>query len=57
MGAPKEPNPTKLYKTLALNDWYLGADDREYPLGGIQMLGKSDGDQIEADAPRWAGRV
>ena len=42
---------------MALNDWYLGADDWEYPLGGIQMLGKSDDEQIHAQAPRWAGRL
>ena len=56
MAVSKEPNPTQFQKTLALNDWYLGADDWEYPLGGIQMLGKSDEEQIRANAPRWAGR-
>ncbi|MDX2676975.1 GMC family oxidoreductase [Streptomyces soliscabiei] len=55
MAVSKEPNPTRFQKTLALNDWYLGADDWEYPLGGIQMLGKSDSDQIHGEAPRWAG--
>src|SRR4029450_10378255 len=54
MAVSKEPNPTRFQKTLALNDWYLGADDWEYPLGGIQMLGKSDADQIHGGAPRWA---
>jgi choline dehydrogenase-like flavoprotein len=57
MAVSKEPNPTSFQKTLALNDWYLGADDWDYPLGGIQMLGKSDTDQIRANAPRWAGKV
>ena len=57
MAISKEPNPTSFQKTLALNDWYLGADDWEYPLGGIQMLGKSDADQIHGEAPRWAGAV
>jgi choline dehydrogenase-like flavoprotein len=57
MAVSKEPNPTRFQKTLALHDWYLGADDWDYPLGGIQMLGKSDTDQIRANAPRWAGRV
>ncbi|MFB7708138.1 GMC oxidoreductase [Streptomyces sp. NPDC056105] len=57
MAVSKEPNPTRFQKTLALNDWYLGADDWEYPLGGIQMLGKSDADQIHGEAPRWAGAV
>ncbi|NEA53302.1 GMC family oxidoreductase [Streptomyces sp. SID13666] len=55
MAVSKEPNDTQFQKTLALNDWYLGADDWDYPLGGIQMLGKSDSDQIRGEAPRWAG--
>ncbi|MFF3405417.1 GMC oxidoreductase [Streptomyces sp. NPDC002742] len=55
MAVSKEPNDTQFQKTLALNDWYLGADDWEFPLGGIQMLGKSDSDQIKGEAPRWAG--
>jgi choline dehydrogenase-like flavoprotein len=57
MAVSKEPNPTRFQKTLALNDWYLGADDWDYPLGGIQLLGKSDTEQIRANAPRWAGKV
>jgi choline dehydrogenase-like flavoprotein len=57
MAVSEEPNPTRFQKTLALNDWYLGADDWDYPLGGIQMLGKSDEVQIHAEAPRWAGRM
>jgi choline dehydrogenase-like flavoprotein len=57
MGVSKEPNPTVFQKTLAMNDWYSGSDDWEFPLGGIQMLGKSDEEQIRANAPRWAGRV
>jgi choline dehydrogenase-like flavoprotein len=57
MGVSKEPNPTVFQKTLAMNDWYLGSDDWDFPLGGIQMLGKSDEEQIRANAPRWAGKV
>ncbi len=55
MAVSKEPNPTQFQKTLAINDWYLGSDDWDFPLGGIQMLGKSDSDQIHGEAPRWAG--
>jgi choline dehydrogenase-like flavoprotein len=40
-----------------MNDWYLGAEDWDYPLGGIQLLGKSDAVQIHAQAPRWAGKL
>jgi choline dehydrogenase-like flavoprotein len=56
MAVSKDPNPTTFQKTLALNDWYLGSDDWDYPLGGIQMLGKSDAEQIRANAPSLAGR-
>ena len=57
MAVSKEPNPTRFQKTLAMNDWYFGADDWDYPLGGIQMLGKSDAEQVRSGAPRWAGKV
>jgi choline dehydrogenase-like flavoprotein len=49
MAISRSPNPTKFQKTLGLNDFYFRSDDWEYPLGHIQMLGKSDGAQIEAD--------
>jgi choline dehydrogenase-like flavoprotein len=57
MAVSREPNPTSFQKTLALNDWYHGADDWDYPLGGIQMLGKSDAEQVRSGAPRWAART
>src|SRR5438093_13281634 len=37
-----EPNTTKFQKTLGLNDFYWGDKDSEFPLGHIQMLGKTD---------------
>jgi choline dehydrogenase-like flavoprotein len=45
----KTPNPTKFQKTLGLNDFYFGANDWDYPLGHIQMVGKSDGVQIKGE--------
>src|SRR6185312_7747255 len=56
MAVSKEPNPTRFQKTMALHDWYLGADDWDYPLGGIQMLGKADDVQVRAGAPHWSQR-
>jgi choline dehydrogenase-like flavoprotein len=53
----REPNPTVFQKTLALNDFYGPSGDWEYPMGHIQMLGKSDDWQIKGSAPRglrWA---
>ena len=47
----KEPNPTRFQKTLGVNDFYSGADDWDFPLGHIQMLGKSDREVIKAGAP------
>ena len=45
----RTPNPTKFQKTLGLNDFYFGADNWDFPLGHIQMVGKSDGTQIEGE--------
>jgi choline dehydrogenase-like flavoprotein len=45
----RTPNPTKFQKTLGLNDFYFGADDWPYPLGHIQMVGKSDGVVIRGE--------
>jgi choline dehydrogenase-like flavoprotein len=53
MALSRTPNPTRLQKTLALNDWYLKGEDWDYPWGGIQMLGKSDGEQLRAMAPHF----
>jgi choline dehydrogenase-like flavoprotein len=48
----KEPNPTRFQKTLGLNDYYWGGDDGfDFPLGHIQMLGKTDGQMLKAGAP------
>ena len=47
----KEENPTVFQKTLGLNDFYFGADDYEYPLGNIQMVGKSQADMYRGEKP------
>jgi choline dehydrogenase-like flavoprotein len=47
----KEPNPTRFQKTLGVNDFYHRAPDFEYPLGHIQMLGKSDREVIREGSP------
>jgi choline dehydrogenase-like flavoprotein len=54
MAISKQPNSTVFQKTLGLNDFYFRSDDWEYPLGGIQMLGKTDGEMLKAEAPSWA---
>ena len=46
----RTPNPTRFQKTLGLNDFYYGSDDWEFPLGHIQMLGKTDATMFEGES-------
>ena len=48
----KEPNDTVFQKTLAINDFYLGADDYEWPVGQIQMVGKSNAEAMKGEEPK-----
>jgi choline dehydrogenase-like flavoprotein len=47
----QEPNPTVFQKTLGLNDFYFGAKDFAYPVGNIQMVGKSSPDMYRGEKP------
>jgi choline dehydrogenase-like flavoprotein len=47
----KEPNPTRFQKTLGLNDFYFGNDDFEFPMGNIQMVGKSQAEMYKGEKP------
>jgi choline dehydrogenase-like flavoprotein len=47
----REPNPTKFQKTIAVNDFYFGMGGFEYPMGNIQMLGKSQGPMYRGAKP------
>jgi choline dehydrogenase-like flavoprotein len=47
----KEENKTTFGKTLAVNDFYFGDKEYDFPIGHIQMLAKSDAAQFKADAP------
>lgn len=51
LGLSTTSNPTKFQKTLAVNDYYWGESSYAFPMGHIQLLGKSDKDQISQDAP------
>jgi choline dehydrogenase-like flavoprotein len=51
----REPNPTKYQKTLGLNDFYFGMDGFTYPMGNIQMVGKSQGPMYRGEKPIEAG--
>jgi choline dehydrogenase-like flavoprotein len=49
----KDENPTVFQKTLGVNDFYLsGGDDFDFPLGNIQMVGKSQAPMFRGEKPR-----
>ena len=50
----RHENRTEFQKTLTVNDFYLGAPDYDFPLGNIQMIGKSKGPMFKDDAPKFA---
>jgi choline dehydrogenase-like flavoprotein len=47
----KAPNPTVFEKTLGINDYYYGDGEWDFPLGAMQMLGRSDAFTMSLDAP------
>lgn len=49
-----EPNHTRFQKTVSLNDFYFRDADFEFPMGNIQMIGKSQGPMFRDDAPFFA---
>jgi choline dehydrogenase-like flavoprotein len=54
MAITREPNDTIFQKTVGLSDFYFGADDWAFPLGLIQMTGKSHADTLRGEAlPDW----
>ncbi|MET1016221.1 MAG: GMC family oxidoreductase [Leifsonia flava] len=57
----REENSTVYQKTLGLNDFYFGSDDFEFPLGNVQMVGKSQAPMFRGEkpvetklAPQWS---
>lgn len=55
LATSKTPNTTRFQKTLGIHDFYHspkkgGKGDWEFPLGAIQLVGKSEGDQIKGEA-------
>jgi choline dehydrogenase-like flavoprotein len=47
-----DDNPTVFEKTVGLNDFYFGTDGFEYPMGNIQMTGKSVPAMFRGEKPR-----
>ena len=54
MAVSKCPNPTVFQKTLAVNDFYFGEPDFQFPMGHISFVGKLDGETLKAGAPALA---
>ncbi len=54
MAISKCPNPTVFQKTLAVNDFYLGSQEWDFPMGHISFVGKLDGVTLSAGAPAIA---
>jgi choline dehydrogenase-like flavoprotein len=48
----KELNETVFQKTIAINDFYFGADGYEFPVGNIQMVGKSNAEAMKGEEPK-----
>jgi len=54
MALSKCSNPTVFQKTLAVNDFYFGSREWQYPMGHISFVGKLDADTLKAGAPAIA---
>jgi choline dehydrogenase-like flavoprotein len=48
----KEANDTVFQKTLGINDFYFATDHHPWPLGNIQMVGKSNGWAMKGEKPK-----
>ena len=48
----KQSNDTVFQKTLGLNDFYLGTPDYSWPIGNIQMVGKSNAEAMKGEEPK-----
>ncbi|MFI5612007.1 GMC family oxidoreductase [Amycolatopsis sp. NPDC051903] len=46
-----EKNDTRFQKTLGLNDYYFGDDDFAFPMGNVQMVGKSSAPMYRGEKP------
>jgi choline dehydrogenase-like flavoprotein len=47
----RDENPTVFQKTLGLNDFYFSGNGHDYPLGNIQMVGKSQAPMFHGEKP------
>ena len=54
---PFRENATVFQKTVAINDYYFGGPDADYPLGQIQSQGRTYGLMAKLHAPWWGRRI
>jgi choline dehydrogenase-like flavoprotein len=47
----RERNDTVFQKTLGLNDFYFATDEYHWPMGNIQMVGKSNAEAMRGEQP------
>jgi choline dehydrogenase-like flavoprotein len=47
----KEKNDTTFQKTLGINDFYFATKDYQWPMGNIQMIGKSNAEAMRGEQP------
>ncbi|HXZ70553.1 MAG TPA: GMC family oxidoreductase, partial [Streptosporangiaceae bacterium] len=48
----KERNDTVYQKTLGINDFYFATKDYQWPMGNIQMIGKSNAEAMRGEKPK-----
>jgi choline dehydrogenase-like flavoprotein len=48
----KEPNETNFQKTLGLNDFYFAGTEYDFPMGNLQMVGKSNAEAMKGEEPK-----
>jgi len=51
LAVSREPNQTQFQKTLRLNAFYFSMEGFEYPMGKIQMVGKSQASMYKGEKP------
>ena len=47
------PNPTAFQKTMSVNDFYFGTDDYPYPMGNVQLMGRTTVEALKGQDERY----
>ena len=47
------PNPTAFQKTMAVNDFYFGTSDFPYPMGNVQLMGRTTVEALKGQDERY----